>query len=181
MQPTNDVLPERSWYHHPGPIHDELIGDPKVVADCKKWIERVIDPAFVRWKAVLNRFPKLSVVRVPVSFLLEPCNVRVLQEGVDLVSRSGVLVSLEQHRVGVCWGLEVGFFINRVWECSWPGSVGWSAPEPPVRRLPAVGLPRRMLTWATAMTGWGSTSPSGAVRKPETVGRDHRRSGCLCD
>ena len=62
-------------------------------------------------------------------------------------------------------------------ECSWPGSVGWSAPEPPVRRLPAVGLPRRTLTWATAMTGWGSTSPSGAVRNPETVGRDHRRSG----
>ena len=56
----------------------------------------------VRWKAVLNRFPKLSVVRVPVSFLLEPCNVRVLQEGVELVTRSGVLVSLEQHRVGVC-------------------------------------------------------------------------------
>ena len=92
MQLTKDVLPERSWYHHPGPIHDELIGDPKVVADCKKWTERIIDPAFVRWKAVLNRFPKLSVVRVPVGFLLEPCNVRVLQEGVDLVTRSGVLV-----------------------------------------------------------------------------------------
>ena len=42
-------------------------------------------------------------------------------------------------------------------------------------------IPARTLTWATAMTGWGSTSPSGAVRKPETVGRDHRRSECLCD
>ena len=119
MQLTKDVLPERSWYHHPGPIHDELIGGPNVVADCKKWTKRVIDPAFVRWKAVLNRFPKLSVVRVPVSFLLEPCNVRFFQEGVELVTRSRVLVSLEQHRVGVCWGLEVGFFINRVWVFDW--------------------------------------------------------------
>ena len=119
VQLTKDVLPVRSWYHHPGPIHDELIGDPKVVADCKKWTERIIDPAFVRWKAVLNRFPKLSVVRVPVSFLLEPCNVRVFQESVELVTRSGVLVSLEQHRVSVNWGLEVGFFINRVWVVDW--------------------------------------------------------------
>ena len=63
--------------------------------------------------------PKLSVVRVPVGFLLEPRNVRVLQEGVDLITCSGVLVSLEQHRVGVCWGLEVGFFINRVWVVDW--------------------------------------------------------------
>ena len=37
----------------------------------------------------------------------------------ELVTRSGVLVSLEQHRVGVCWGLEVGFFINRVWVVDW--------------------------------------------------------------
>ena len=68
---------------------------------------------------MLNRFPKLTVVRVPVGFLLESCNMRVLQEGMDLVTRSGVLVSLEQHRVGVCWGLEVGFFINRVWVVDW--------------------------------------------------------------
>ena len=85
----------------------------------KKWRERIIDPAFVRWKAALNRFLKLSVVRVSVGFLLEPRNARVLQEGEDLVTRSGVLVSLEQHRVGVCWGLEVSFFNNRIWVVDW--------------------------------------------------------------
>ena len=44
---------------------------------------------------------------------------RVLQEGLDLVTRSGVLVSLEQHRVGVCGGLEIGFSVNRVWVVDW--------------------------------------------------------------
>ena len=44
---------------------------------------------------------------------------RVLQEGEDLVTRTGVLVSLEQHRVGVCLGLEVGFFINRILVVDW--------------------------------------------------------------
>ena len=44
---------------------------------------------------------------------------KVLQESEDLVARRGVLVSLEQHRVGVCWGLEVGFFINRIWVVDW--------------------------------------------------------------
>ena len=63
MKLAKNVLPECSWYHHLGSIHDELIGDAKVVADCKKWTECIIVPAFVRWKAVLNRFPKLSVVR----------------------------------------------------------------------------------------------------------------------
>ena len=119
VQLTKDVLPERSWYHHPGPIHDELIGDPRSWRIAKKWTERIIVLAFVRWKAVLNRFPELLVVRVPVGFLLEPRNVRVLQEGEDLVTHGGVLLSLEQHCVDVCWGLEVGFIINRVWVVDW--------------------------------------------------------------
>ena len=58
-------------------------------------------------------------MRVQVGFLLEPRSVKVFQEGKDLVTHGGVLVSLEQHRLGVCWGLEVAFFVNRVWVVDW--------------------------------------------------------------